>query len=209
MAEECRDFISRQSVQQTGNAVFVRTSHFPIYGPLLPSSLDTVDPTSGAPLETLHAAFFPAASFPLAKQFWQHTGMGTTSRYAEHCLALLFPGEDKAAAMPWIPAPPSSPHMNVEPLGGMPMHNGEEDETEEMLEDADAAKRAIQQRIVDLERGDAAAEGTALSSSDVYLFPTGMQALVAAHKMARTFRPGAKSVCFGCVSLSMPKGEGH
>ena len=145
------------------------------------------------PLATLHAVSFLAASFPLAKLFWTHTGMGITSRFSEHCLSILFPGEDRATAMPWTPAPPSPTYMNIEPLGGVPMRDGDDD-AGEMMEDADAAKRAIQQRIVELERGDA---GTDLSFSDVYLFPTGMQALFAAHKVSQGFRPGAKSVCFG------------
>lgn len=37
----------------------------------------------------IHAAFFPAASFGIAKQFWQHTGDGISSRTAERCLTML------------------------------------------------------------------------------------------------------------------------
>ena len=37
----------------------------------------------------LHIVLFPADAFPIAKQFWQHTGMGISSRLADHCLSML------------------------------------------------------------------------------------------------------------------------
>ncbi|KAI8924753.1 pyridoxal phosphate-dependent transferase [Entophlyctis helioformis] len=37
----------------------------------------------------LHIVLFPAHLFPIAKQFWQHTGEGISSRFAEHCLRTL------------------------------------------------------------------------------------------------------------------------
>ncbi|GJJ14955.1 hypothetical protein Clacol_009225 [Clathrus columnatus] len=37
----------------------------------------------------LFIALFPSDLFPLAKQFWQHTGLGISSRMAERCLGLL------------------------------------------------------------------------------------------------------------------------
>lgn len=37
----------------------------------------------------LHIALFPAAQWSQAKSFWQHTGMGISSRFADHCLGLL------------------------------------------------------------------------------------------------------------------------
>ena len=49
----------------------------------------------------LHIVLFPTEIFPLAKQFWQHTGMGISSRLAEHCLSML-PEESSVR-----PAPPS------------------------------------------------------------------------------------------------------
>jgi cystathionine gamma-synthase len=37
----------------------------------------------------LHIVLFPADALPLAKECWQHTGMGISSRYAEYCLSLI------------------------------------------------------------------------------------------------------------------------
>lgn len=42
----------------------------------------------------LHIVLFPADVFPIARQFWQHTGLGVSSRFAEYCLSLL-PGQDR------------------------------------------------------------------------------------------------------------------
>ncbi|GAA5981766.1 hypothetical protein JCM10908_004601 [Rhodotorula pacifica] len=38
---------------------------------------------------TVWACFFPASEFAVAKQYWQHTGEGISSRVAERCLVLL------------------------------------------------------------------------------------------------------------------------
>ncbi|RDB27977.1 putative cystathionine gamma-synthase [Hypsizygus marmoreus] len=37
----------------------------------------------------LHIVLFPSDAFPVAKEFWQHSGMGISSRRAEHCLSML------------------------------------------------------------------------------------------------------------------------
>jgi cystathionine gamma-synthase len=35
----------------------------------------------------IYAVFFPADTWKVAKSFWQHAGMGVSSRYAEACLS--------------------------------------------------------------------------------------------------------------------------
>ena len=40
------------------------------------------------PIFTLCYNLFPADSYPIAKEFWQHTGQGISSRLAEKCLSL-------------------------------------------------------------------------------------------------------------------------
>ncbi|KAI0346705.1 PLP-dependent transferase [Trametopsis cervina] len=57
----------------------------------------------------LHIVLFPGEEFPLAKQFWQHAGLGISSRMAEHCLAML---PDEATQSPVAPsAPIPSPRL--------------------------------------------------------------------------------------------------
>lgn len=63
---------------------------------------------SSAPAE-LHIVLFPADSFSLAKEFWQHTGMGISSRLAEHCLSML-PIPTSADPTP-EPSHPKSPRF--------------------------------------------------------------------------------------------------
>lgn len=50
-------------------------------------------PDGSGPLSSacvnVHIVLFPTAVFPIAKQFWQHTGMGISSRLAEYCLSIL------------------------------------------------------------------------------------------------------------------------
>lgn len=46
----------------------------------------------GYVLSNLSCCFFPAADFPIAKQVWQHTGLGISSRRAEFCLQALRQG---------------------------------------------------------------------------------------------------------------------
>lgn len=48
--------------------------------------------TSGGPIircGELHIVLFPTSQWKHAKAFWQHTGMGISSRLADHCLDLL------------------------------------------------------------------------------------------------------------------------
>ncbi|KAF8438197.1 pyridoxal phosphate-dependent transferase [Boletus edulis BED1] len=65
----------------------------------------------------LHIVFFPANLSPIAKQFWQHTGLGISSRFAEYCLFLL-PGQDKQSphsppGSPTLPRSPSNKYYSV------------------------------------------------------------------------------------------------
>lgn len=61
-----------------------------------------------APLSIeLHVVLFPAESFPLAKQFWQHTGLGISSRLADRCLSMI--PEETPAASPVAPRKPTKP----------------------------------------------------------------------------------------------------
>ena len=54
----------------------------------------------------LHVVLFPSNAFPVAKQFWQHTGLGISSRFAAHCIELLANDERNK-----ITTPASSPTM--------------------------------------------------------------------------------------------------
>ncbi|KAH8829401.1 pyridoxal phosphate-dependent transferase [Flagelloscypha sp. PMI_526] len=58
----------------------------------------------------LHIVLFPSAIFPIAKQFWQHTGLGISSRLAENCLRLLeLDSAGRTVSAPASPTLPRSP----------------------------------------------------------------------------------------------------
>lgn len=57
--------------------------------PAAPSLADDPDAEAKQRTVTVFACFFPADDFSVAKQFWQHTGDGISSRVAERCLTLL------------------------------------------------------------------------------------------------------------------------
>ena len=68
----------------------------------------------------LHIALFPADIFPIAKQFWQHSGLGISSRFAEHCLSLL-PGQEKQNLQSST-SPPGSPTLTRVPFRASNKH---------------------------------------------------------------------------------------
>ena len=59
----------------------------------------------------LHIVLFPGDAWSVAKEFWQHSGMGISSRLAEHCLSML-PEESTKTQIQiqsQSPSPPSNP----------------------------------------------------------------------------------------------------
>ncbi|KIM27707.1 hypothetical protein M408DRAFT_70822 [Serendipita vermifera MAFF 305830] len=84
-ASACRDFIVRMASPSTS---CVRIVQFFIC-PDESDSPAAVDSRGHMSSGDLHIALFHSSYWPLAKAFWQHTGTGISSRYAEHCLRLL------------------------------------------------------------------------------------------------------------------------
>ena len=111
----------------------------------------------------LHIVFFPSESFGLGKQFWQHTGLGISSRVAERCLALLGPREPGLIkSIPINPTRQRSSKNKHYLVQGIATQEDEEDETmtaehstylEERYgrnlprSDADLAKRVVRKRV--------------------------------------------------------------
>lgn len=103
VASEARDFLASRSPPVLSRAVeFVVCPGINA----LPSAKDAVTDIDCLELQIL---LFPKADFPSAKQFWQHTGDGISSRMAERALAFLGempagPGASQAPAQPAVPA---------------------------------------------------------------------------------------------------------
>ncbi|KAJ6584849.1 pyridoxal phosphate-dependent transferase [Mycena capillaripes] len=91
IADQCRSFMQARTLP-SGAPVSARLIHFSIcpedkqnQGPCVNEDTALL---SSAPA-SLHIVLFPQDAFPIAKEFWQHTGLGISSRLAEHCLSLL------------------------------------------------------------------------------------------------------------------------
>jgi cystathionine gamma-synthase len=85
IAEQCRSFIERRSSSK-GAPVNARLLHLFICPENKPN--DGSNPVNTHDGVDLHIVLFPADSYPIAKEFWQHTGQGISSRLAEKCLSL-------------------------------------------------------------------------------------------------------------------------
>ncbi|KAG2008623.1 cystathionine gamma-synthase [Coprinopsis cinerea AmutBmut pab1-1] len=64
----------------------------------------------------LHIVLFPGDAFSVAKEFWQHTGLGISSRFAEKCLSLL-PKEDRNRTVKAVERPVSPVQRRGLPAG--------------------------------------------------------------------------------------------
>ncbi|KAI9456363.1 PLP-dependent transferase [Lactarius psammicola] len=170
---------------------------------------------------------FPQDKFSIAKQFWQHTGLGISSRLATRCLAAL-----ASASSPTSSSSSNHPHLKPashrhyasskparEPSGGAaeePLGTDQSVYVEQRygrnldVAAAELAKGAMRRRIAGvLVRDESAASGevevevaqsvrgVAVTEHDVFLFPTGMSAIWFAHQLALDVRGAKKSVCFG------------
>lgn len=226
VANHCRAFIIQQAAKD--NVQFpVRIAQFLLHS----DDKDRGNCThSSKPGAELHIVLFPADKVQYAKPFWQHTGMGISSRYAEHCLTLL--PEEAVPASPTIYTKPKPTHRYYSVKGrqqSLPTApcDALNDDHSTYLEErygrnlsrdaATFAKRALRRRIAGVLLHDEPADWDAVGSTnselrpstrgpgvtegDVYLYPTGMAAIWNAHQTISAFRPAAKSVAFGFVFL--------
>ena len=118
-AAACREFMLRRD-PSIGS---VRLVHFKICPESSPSPTSNCPPTSNGTKTSekaleqecgdLHLVLFPSNAFGVAKQFWQHTGLGISSRLAEHCLELLAKDERNKISTPVISPLVSSPIIDA------------------------------------------------------------------------------------------------
>ncbi len=162
---------------------------------------------------------FPGNKFSIAKQFWQHTGLGISSRLATHILATLATSTSPPPT-PTRTKPMAHRHYSAK-LSRLPSSNDAElleADQAVYLEQrygrnldvaaAEQAKHALRRRIAGVLVRDESADngevevaqsvrGVAVTEDDVFLLPTGMSAIWTAHQLALEARGAKKSVCFG------------
>ena len=147
----------------------------------------------------LYAVVFPAAKFKTAKVFWQHTGLGISSRRAEfHRIffdsgALVESNIDKVDAEHKNARPEAHKHSHL-----ATPHSVTEEQLRKdlMLDWSTNAKLAMRERIAQsISSGRASQCG--VNASDVYLYATGMSAMYNVHQMLLAVKGRLTSVCYG------------
>lgn len=86
VAKRCREFIKAKSENPSNLRRVLQLSTSPP---------NTENEKSSIVETTIGVVFFPADEFPLAKQYWQHSGEGILSRFSEYVLKELFGDESK------------------------------------------------------------------------------------------------------------------
>ncbi|KAI6020026.1 pyridoxal phosphate-dependent transferase [Pisolithus orientalis] len=195
IAEHGKEFTHNQALL-AGKPSDLRIVHYVIHPMGDPPS--TLQETSGLPVVSqsvppqyaeVFALFFHADTYKVARRFWEHCGLGISSRYAEHCLSVL--------GIPDFPKVKISKFFRV--FGKTDLIPKSLDASELPLTTGADAKAALRQRIASYFVRDESptGAGTNVSEDDVFLYPCGMSALWNAHQLLLASRPLGKSVVFG------------
>lgn len=128
----------------------------------------------------IHGASFPPPFAKLAKSFWQHAGLGVSSRYADRVLSLI-------------------------EADGRELRVGSGDNPILRSNLASEEKLKIRQRLCALypiespeeDKTIASWNGDRVAVDDMYLYPTGMSAIFHIHQVCMSMFPARKSVSFG------------
>jgi cystathionine gamma-synthase len=184
-----------------------------------PSTITRDHPFAQFPPPVVFIILFPESLSHLAKQFWQHTGAGISSRFAEHCLTLLNVAFTK---LPTESEPPNSHRKSSNAsFRDISRLNDSKNETEAAKGDAAffveerfgrnldptlvrEAKLAMRKRIAGV-LGDSSSSqiipltdrGRDVNEDHVFLFPNGMAAIYFSHKVVSKILPGLKTAQFG------------
>ncbi|KAJ3151407.1 hypothetical protein HDU86_006107 [Geranomyces michiganensis] len=106
IAAECRQFVAAQAAAASEKAASsppspppaIRIAELHIMPTHNTYSPHSTDPTlANTTSTTIFAVLFPTQLAALAKQFWQHSGEGVSTRFADRCLRVLAANESSAA----------------------------------------------------------------------------------------------------------------
>ncbi|KAF7439898.1 hypothetical protein PC9H_000235 [Pleurotus ostreatus] len=181
IADDCREFIERRS-SLAGPTIYAQLAHLRLISTENKRALD------------LHIVIFPLETFPLAKQFWQHAGLGITTRYSNLCLQM------SETATYEIPSPISTTKKTRDDVSFLEANCHYDLELDSDVE----VKDALRLRIAgffntpdSVSAQDSGGSPRSVSSEDVFLFPTGMAAIWNAHQLALSSRSNSKTICYG------------
>lgn len=178
--------------------------------------LATQAPAEDKPEEiqaNVSVVFFPESEFSIAKQYWQHTGEGVSSRLGEYVLNRL-PSADgsvhnsyqehhrRNSASPSLAAQAKETSDNANETNEQSQFVEQRFGRNMDLHHAADAKKIIKRRIsgkvIDDETNQYGQHRENVSENDVYLFSTGMTSIFTAHRLCMAaLGNDLKSVCFG------------
>ncbi|KAI5955605.1 STR2 [Candida jiufengensis] len=207
VAKRCREFIKNHSEEKVNIRVLQLSTNDPVTDSEKSTKIGT----------TIGVVFFPQHSYPLAKNYWQHSGEGISSRMGEYILKELFEKDKDVIGLRGnlkqeLQAQKiqlRSPSITASRASGSGVNEDVEKEFNTFIEQkygrvldfkfAKQAKRAIRRRISgELEQGCNHTGSRLLNESDVYLFPSGMASVFYAHhSLLNVVENPQKSVCFG------------
>ena len=216
-ARRCMDFIRQRADEQAGTNVGV-----------IDLGLDASKEVSPQLIQlapAISATIFPKELFPLAKQYWQHTGDGVSSRRAEFFHELLRNGliNIVSAKRDSLSKRQRGPRRyQAESIEKVTADVSEKKPVDEALESlkfleerfgrnldlslVESARSAICRRIAGTVTDEESHSpiqpvnggcSKRISEGDVYLFPAGMNAIYNAHRFLLDARGQLKSVNFG------------
>lgn len=147
----------------------------------------------------LYAVIFPAAKFKIAKAFWQHTGLGISSRRAEFHQRFFDNGtlvESKREKMQTVRENMRREVNGHAHLATTQMIAEEQFRKDLILDQSANAKLAIRERIAQSISSGREPHND-VDVSDVFLYATGMSAIFNVHRMLLAVRGQLKSICYG------------
>ncbi|KAG5638335.1 hypothetical protein H0H81_000578 [Sphagnurus paluster] len=107
VAEQCRSFMQDRSVTTRLLSLLICPED-KTHGRIIERDGRAEADCTSTATANIHIVLFSPDAFPIAKQFWQHTGMGISSRFADYCLSML-PEEVTQTGSP--SPPPTTPRF--------------------------------------------------------------------------------------------------
>ncbi len=176
VAKRCREFVKEKSVNNPSVRILQLTTQPP----------KTKEEESYRKEAKIAVVFIPKEEFPLAKNYWQHSGEGISSRLGEYVLQELQIAENNLQE-----DKDKEYKLFIEERFGRNLN----------LSFVNEAKQALKRRIAGTLREndeDLKIEvQRSVSEDDIFLYPSGMASIFNAHQAILKTLPNEKSVCFG------------
>jgi cystathionine gamma-synthase len=216
-ASRCRDFIVRQVAESDASRVRIVD--------LVPATERAREEDQATVSCKISAVMYPLELFKIAKQFWQHSGDGVSSRRAEYCHHLFEKGIlVNAARLNGAARTCKGPRRYQKPTSidlGTPDAAQDGETLTQFVEQrfgrnldlslAKNAKLAVRRRIAGSLTADVALpealqldkdstrtrQVADFSEDDVYLYPTGMSSIFNTHRNLLAAKGSHKAIVYG------------